>query len=192
MGKIGGIALIVTGIIILLNVIIMAIGGFKGMMGLTMPIGLHFVPVNEKLQAWIDVPLSMGLEAVMDNVRSIDEEGYIGGGMIDFKVTLSSGGPDDEEFATVAVVFIQEDAEIDEIQRYVLRCGPLNYPSLFFWVVALGSLVGLVLAIVKRVKMRGTKPDKEAIAPEPPPETIVSVIPMEDNDDVEAAAEEKE
>lgn len=38
MGKIGGIALIATGVIILFNIFIMAVGGLKVMIGLFMPI----------------------------------------------------------------------------------------------------------------------------------------------------------
>lgn len=38
MGKLAGIGLIATGIVILLNIVVMGIGGLKVMIGLTMPI----------------------------------------------------------------------------------------------------------------------------------------------------------
>lgn len=82
-----------------------------------------------------------------------------------------------------------KDAEIDEIQRYWLAIGPLNYPSILFWLVALGALGGLFLAVLRRVQVRGKGGGKEkqdpAVAPEPAPEAVVSVIPLEDNEEPE-------
>lgn len=60
------------------------------------------------LRAWVDVPLSMGLTAYLTGIESLDEEGIIGGGILDFKVTLNSGGPEDEDIPAVAVIFIQD------------------------------------------------------------------------------------
>lgn len=68
----------------------------------------------------------------------------------------------------------------------MLRAGPLNYPSIIFWLLSLGSLGGMILSIIVRIKVRGKGAPKEtAVAPEPPPQAVVSVIPLEDNEEPE-------
>jgi hypothetical protein len=48
------------------------------------------------------------IDAVLSNVRSFKEDGLLGAGMIDFQVTMSSGGPDSAEVPTVAAIYVQE------------------------------------------------------------------------------------
>lgn len=66
------------------------------------------MPLNQKLMAWVEVPLSMAMEAYLLEIQPYSEEGYIAGGIIDFQVTLASGGPEDSGFEAVPVIFIQE------------------------------------------------------------------------------------
>lgn len=69
------------------------------------------------LRAWVDVPLTMGLTAYLLGIETLHEEGIIGGGILDFKVTLSSGGPEDEEIPAVPVIFIQEVTNYNKIDE---------------------------------------------------------------------------
>lgn len=69
---------------------------------------LRMAPVNQQLLAWVEIPLSMAIEAELSNVRTFKEDGILGGGMMDFHVTMSGGGPESSEDPTVPAIFIQE------------------------------------------------------------------------------------
>lgn len=74
---------------------------------------------------------------------------------------------------------MKQEAEIDEVQRYVLRVGPLNYPSIFFWLCALGSLGALGASIVYRL-IGGKKSDGIERGSSAAPGTTIQVIAMDE------------
>jgi len=181
MAKLIAFGLIGYGVGTLLTIVIMLIGGLEVMVGLILPIALKMAPVNEQLLAWVEVPLSMAIEARLSNLTTFKEDGYLGGGRIDFEVTLAAGGYDSADFPVVPALWIEEDAELDEVSRYVIKAGPLNIPSIFFWLVALGSFGMLGVSILFKLLYK-KKPGGEGIerGASAPPATSVQVIALDE------------
>jgi hypothetical protein len=80
---------------------------------------LKMAPQDEILLAWVEVPLAMVIQGKLSNVTTFKEEGILGGGRIDFEVTMSGGGWDSAEFPVVPALFIEEVS----IKTYISGCG---------------------------------------------------------------------
>ncbi|XP_035710470.1 uncharacterized protein LOC110853574 isoform X2 [Folsomia candida] len=177
MGKLIGFGLIGYGVGMLLTIVVMAIGGLEVMVGLFLPIALKMAPVDEILLAWVEVPLSMAITGKLSNVTTFKEDGILGGGRINFEVIMAGGGYDSAEEPVVPALWIEEDGDLDEVIRYVIKAGPLNIPSIFFWLVALGSLGAMGASIL--FKFLGKKKSVDGIE-RAPPATTVQVIALDE------------
>lgn len=116
------------------------------------------MPKNEELQAVLEMPLSMTLTAIVSKAVARKEEGYIAVGDIDWKATMDPDQLEDVEEA----LYIEEHNGLGDIQRSVMRPGPLNYGSIASWIVALGSLPAMICGLYLRVTAyRGDGDDDE-------------------------------
>jgi len=120
--------------------------GFNFIVKTAVPIAMNFLPLNETLQLWIEIPLALVIKAVLTHANTSSEisNRTLALAQLGFKIEMATWT---DESPVIPILFIEEEGRIETLMRYllVLSDGPLNYAQYYCWTLAAFSfLIGIV------------------------------------------------